>query len=50
MESNSEHWHSLYLSLRELAEWTVSKEAELEAMGPVGGDEQAIRKQQVMLQ
>ncbi len=47
LEGNSDHWQSLHLSLRELAEWTVTKEAELEAMGPVGGDELAIRKQQV---
>jgi len=33
--------------LRELAEWTVKKESELESMGPIGGDEATIRKQQV---
>ncbi len=41
------HWHSLHLSLRELSEWAATKEAELEAAGPVGGDELTIRKQQV---
>ena len=34
------------ISLRELAEWTIAKEAELEAMGPIGGDELSIRRQQ----
>ncbi len=29
LENNSEHWNALFLSLRELAEWTVKKEAEL---------------------
>ena len=30
-----------------MAEWTVKKESELEGMGPIGGDEATIRKQQV---
>ena len=30
-----------------MAEWTVKKESELESMGPIGGDEATIRKQQV---
>ena len=29
--------------------WTVKKETELEAKGPIGGDEMTIRKQQVIL-
>ena len=49
MENNSEHWNALFLSLRELAEWTVKKEAELDSMGPMGGDESTIRQQQVRL-
>ena len=48
LENNSDHWNALFLSLRELAEWTVKKEAELEAMSPVGGDEVTVRKQQVL--
>ena len=48
LENNSDHWNALLLSLRELSEWTISKEAELEAMGPIGGDEVTIRRQQVM--
>lgn len=47
LENNSDHWNALLLSLRELSEWTISKEAELEAMGPIGGDEHSIRRQQV---
>ena len=47
LENNSDHWNALLLSLRELAEWAISKEAELEAMGPIGGDEMSIRRQQV---
>merc|ERR1719510_2453435 len=46
LENNSDHWNALLLSLRELSEWTISKEAELEAMGPIGGDEVTIRRQQ----
>ena len=47
LENNSDHWNALFLSLRELAEWTVKKESELETMSPIGGDENTIRKQQV---
>ena len=47
MENNSEHWHALYLSLRELADWAAKKELELENMGPIGGDDVTIKKQQV---
>jgi hypothetical protein len=47
LENNSDHWNALFLSLRELAEWTVKKEDELESMGPMGGDEASIRQQQV---
>ena len=47
LENNSDHWNALFLSLRELAEWTVKKESELESMSPIGGDETTIRKQQV---
>ena len=47
LENNSDHWNALFLSLRELAEWTVKKESELEGMSPIGGDEATIRKQQV---
>lgn len=47
LENNSDHWNALFLSLRELAEWTVKKESELESMGPLGGDEASIRQQQV---
>ena len=50
LENNSDHWNALFLSLRELAEWTVKKESELESMSPIGGDEATIRKQQVRIQ
>jgi len=46
LENNSDHWNALLISLRELAEWTIAKEAELEALGPIGGDEMTIRRQQ----
>ena len=46
LENNSDHWNALLISLRELAEWAIAKEAELEAMGPIGGDEMSIRRQQ----
>lgn len=46
LENNSDHWNALLISLRELAEWTIAKDAELEAMGPIGGDEMSIRRQQ----
>ena len=36
LENNSDHWNALLISLRELAEWAIAKEAELEAMGPIG--------------
>lgn len=47
MENNSDHYNSLYVSLRELADWTTAKEAELESMAPIGGDDITIKKQQV---
>ena len=50
LENNSDHWNALFLSLRELAEWTVKKESELEGMSPIGGDEPTIRKQQVKIE
>ena len=46
LENNSDHWNALLISLRELAEWAIAKEAELESMGPIGGDELSIRRQQ----
>ena len=47
LENNSEHWGALLISLRELADWASKKEEELEAIGPVGGDEATIKRQQV---
>lgn len=47
LENNSEHWNTLYLSLHELAEWARKKEDDLEAIGPIGGDEATIKRQQV---
>ncbi|XP_059082484.1 dystrophin-like [Tigriopus californicus] len=46
LENNSEHWNTLYLSLHELAEWAKKKEDDLEAIGPIGGDEASIKRQQ----
>jgi hypothetical protein len=33
--------------IRELVEWVVKKEVELTSLGPIGGDELTIRRQQV---
>ncbi|KAL5273217.1 hypothetical protein ACFFRR_000157 [Megaselia abdita] len=47
LESNSEHWNALLLSLRELTEWVIRKDTELSSlgMGPVRGDAASLQKQ-----
>ena len=47
LESNSEHWNALLLSLRELIEWVIRKDTELTGLGPVGGEPALLHKQQV---
>ncbi|CAH2053957.1 unnamed protein product, partial [Iphiclides podalirius] len=46
LESNAEHWSALLLSLRELTEWVIRKETELNALAPPRGDLAALIKQQ----
>ncbi|CAK1594213.1 unnamed protein product [Parnassius mnemosyne] len=46
LESNAEHWSALLLSLRELTEWVIRKETELNALAPPRGDLAALVKQQ----
>ncbi|XP_069695333.1 dystrophin, isoforms A/C/F/G/H isoform X7 [Periplaneta americana] len=46
LESNSEHWNALLLSLRELIEWVIRKDTELTGLGPIGGDVACLQKQQ----
>ncbi|XP_045779365.1 dystrophin, isoforms A/C/F/G/H-like isoform X4 [Maniola jurtina] len=46
LESNAEHWSALLLSLRELTEWVIRKETELNALAPPRGDLNALIKQQ----
>ncbi|XP_047511118.1 dystrophin-like isoform X6 [Pieris napi] len=46
LESNAEHWSALLLSLRELTEWVIRKETELNALAPPRGDLTALIKQQ----
>ncbi|KAJ2954935.1 hypothetical protein O0L34_g3265 [Tuta absoluta] len=38
LESNTEHWSALLLSLRELTEWVIRKDTELTALAPPKGD------------
>ena len=47
LENTGEDWSSLLVSLRELSDWVAKQEADLLGLGPVGGDENVIRKQQV---
>lgn len=49
MESNSEHWNALLLSLRELTEWVIRKDTELSQLrsGPLRGDAASLQKQLV---
>lgn len=49
LESNTEHWNALLLSLRELIEWIIRKDTELKGLGPVCGDIPTLQKQQVIL-
>ncbi|XP_026331601.1 dystrophin, isoforms A/C/F/G/H [Hyposmocoma kahamanoa] len=46
LESNAEHWSALLLSLRELTEWVIRKETELNALAPARGDLPVLLKQQ----
>ncbi|EEB13705.1 dystrophin, putative [Pediculus humanus corporis] len=46
LESNTEHWNALLLSLRELIEWVIRKDTELTGLGPIGGDLASLHKQQ----
>ncbi|XP_032668823.1 dystrophin, isoforms A/C/F/G/H-like isoform X7 [Odontomachus brunneus] len=46
LESNTEHWNALLLSLRELIEWVIRKDTELTGLGPVCGEVAALQKQQ----
>ena len=46
LESNSEQWNQLLLSLRELIEWVIRKETELASQPLIGGDVSAIIRQQ----
>ncbi|CAD0204998.1 unnamed protein product [Chrysodeixis includens] len=46
LESNAEHWSALLLSLRELTEWVIRKETELNALAPPRGDLPALLQQQ----
>ncbi|XP_058831030.1 dystrophin, isoforms A/C/F/G/H isoform X2 [Topomyia yanbarensis] len=47
LESNSEHWNALLLSLRELTEWVIRKDTELTSLsiGPMKGDSASLQKQ-----
>jgi hypothetical protein len=49
LESNSDHWNALLLSLRELTEWVIRKDTELSTLGigPVRGDAASLQKQLV---
>lgn len=49
LESNSEHWNALLLSLRELTEWVIRKDTELTSLGlgPMKGDAASLQKQMV---
>lgn len=49
LESNSEHWNALLLSLRELTEWVIRKDTELSTLtlGPLRGDAASLQKQVV---
>jgi hypothetical protein len=51
LESNSEHWNALLLSLREMTEWVIRKDTELTSIermhSPVRGDAASLAKQLV---
>ena len=49
LETNTEHWHALLLSLREIIEWVIRKDTELSALGPLGGDVQILQRQMVRM-
>jgi hypothetical protein len=48
LESNSEHWNALLLSLREMTEWVIRKDTELTTIermhSPVRGDAAGLAK------
>jgi hypothetical protein len=51
LESNSEHWNALLLSLREMTEWVIRKDTELLSLShsPVRGDAASLAKQLVSM-
>ncbi|XP_037079338.1 dystrophin-like [Pollicipes pollicipes] len=46
VESSSESWSALLLSLRELLEWTIRKDTELGRLGLITGDVPSLQRQQ----
>lgn len=49
LESNTEHWNALLLSLRELIEWVIRKDTELTGLGPVCGDVAALQNKRTII-
>lgn len=51
LESNSDHWNALLLSLKEMTEWVIRKDTELTTIerihSPVRGDAASLAKQLV---
>lgn len=51
LESNTDHWNALLLSLREMTEWVIRKDTELTSIermhSPVRGDAASLAKQLV---
>ncbi|XP_024083569.1 dystrophin-like isoform X11 [Cimex lectularius] len=46
LESNTEHWNALLLSLRELIEWVIRKDTELSSLTTIQADTNSLIKQQ----
>lgn len=45
LESNTQHWHALLLSLREIIEWLIRKDMELSGFAPLAGDVASVQRQ-----
>ena len=45
LETNAEQWNNLLKTLKDLIDWTVQKDEEIQRQQPVGGDLNSVKKQ-----
>ncbi len=45
LETNAEQWNNLLKTLKELIDWTIKKDEEIQKAQPIGGDLSSVKKQ-----